>query len=73
MRCFGEEDNAAGASAQPVDRVCVGELLLHQVQESVFQEAAAGECGQPAGFVDGQQMGVNKQNFEVLGGVWSDP
>jgi len=36
-----------------VDRVCVGGLLLHQAQEGVFHEAAAGEGGQPAGFVDG--------------------
>jgi len=49
-----------------VDRVCVGGLLLHQAQEGVFHEAAAGEGGQPAGFVDGQQMGVFKQDFEVL-------
>ena len=31
----------------------------------VFHEAAAGEGGEPAGFVDGQQMGVFKQDFEV--------
>jgi len=48
-------------------------LLLHQAQEGVFHEAAAGEGGQPAGFVDGQQMGVFKQDFEVLRGVWFDP
>ena len=72
-RCFGEEDDAGGGSAQPVDRVCVGGSPLHAAQEGVFQEAAAGECGQPAGFVDGQQMGVIQQDFEVLGGVWFDP
>ena len=38
-----------------------------------FHEAAAGEGGQPAGFVDGQQMGVFKQDFEVLRGVRFDP
>jgi hypothetical protein len=68
-----EEDDAAGASAQPVDRACVGELLLHQAQEGVFHEAAAGECGQPAGFVDGQQMKVIEQDFEVLRGLWFAP
>jgi len=73
LRCFGEEDDAGGGSAQPVDRVCVGGLLLHQAQEGVFQEAASGEGGQPVGFVDGQQMGVFKQDFEVLRGVWFDP
>jgi hypothetical protein len=31
------------------------------------------DSGQPAGFVDGQQMGVFKQDFEVLRGVWFDP
>jgi hypothetical protein len=46
---------------------------LHQAQEGVFHEAAAGEGGQPAGFVDGQQMGVFKQDFEVLRGVGFDP
>ena len=46
---------------------------MHQAQEGVFHEAAAGEGGQPAGFVDGQQMGVFKQDFEVLRGVWFDP
>ena len=73
LRCFGEEDDAGGGSAQPVDRVCVGDLPLHQAEEGVFQEAAAGKGGQPAGFVDGQQMGVFKQDFEVLGAVWFDP
>ena len=73
LRCFGEEDNAACCPAQPVDRVCVGSSLLHQAQQGVFQKAAAGERGQPAGFVDGQQMGVVKQDFEVLRGVWFDP
>ena len=56
-----------------MDRVCVGDLLLHQAQEGIFHEAAAGEGGQPAGFVDGQQMGVFEQDFEVLRGVWFDP
>jgi len=46
---------------------------LHQPQEGVFHKAAAGEGGQPARFVDGQQMGVFKQDFEVLGRVWFDP
>ena len=73
LRCFGEEDDAGGGSAQPVDRVCVGGLLLHQAQEGVFHEAAAGEGGQSAGFVDGQQMGIIKQDFEVLRAVWFDP
>ena len=73
LPCFGEEDDAGGGSAQPVDRVCVGGLLLYQAQEGVFHEAAAGEGGQSAGFVDGQQMGVFKQHFEVLRGVWFDP
>ena len=31
------------------------------------------ESGQPTGFVDGQQMGVFKQDFEVLRGVWFYP
>jgi len=46
---------------------------LHQAQQGVFKEAGAGEGGQPAGFVDGQQMGIIKQDFEVLRGVWLDP
>ena len=46
---------------------------MHPAQEGVFHEAAAGECGKPAGFVYGQQMGVVKQYFEVLRGVWFDP
>src|SRR6202522_523268 len=73
LRCFGEEDDAGSGSAQPVDRVCVGGLLLHQAQEGVFHETAAGEGWQPAGFVDCQQMGVLKQDFEVLRGVWFNP
>ena len=44
-------------------------MLLHQAQQGVFHEAAAGEGGEAAGFVDCQQMGVFKQNFEVLRGV----
>ena len=39
----------------------------------VFHEAAAGEGGQPARLVDGQQMRVIKQDFEVLRSVWFDP
>jgi hypothetical protein len=73
MRCFGEEDNAGGGSAQPVDRVCVWGSLLHQAQERVLHEAAAGDGGQPTGFVDGQKVGIFKQDFEVLRGVWFDP
>ena len=73
LRCFGEEDDAGSGPAQPVDGVCVGGLFLHQAQEGVFHEAAAGEGGQAAGFVDGQQMGVIKQDFEVLRRVWFDP
>ncbi len=30
------------------------------------REPSAGERGQPAGFVDGQELVVFKQNFEVL-------
>jgi len=56
-----------------VDRICVGGVLLHQAQEGVLHEAPAGESGQPAGFVDGQHMGVIKQDFEVLRRVWFDP
>ena len=52
--CGGEEDDAGSSSAQPVDRVCVGSLLLHQAQEGVFHEAAAGEGGQSARLVDSQ-------------------
>jgi hypothetical protein len=48
-------------------------FALAPAQESVFQEAAARKGGEPAGFVDGQQMGVFKQDFEVLRGVWFDP
>jgi len=70
---FWRRGDAGSGSAQPVERVGVGGLLLHQAQEGVFHEAAAGEGGQPAGFVDGQQMGVFKQDFEVLRGVWFDP
>ena len=72
-RCFSEKDDARGGSAQPMDRVCVGDVLLHQAEEGVFHEAAAGEGGQPAGFVDGQQLGVFKQDFEVLRAVWFVP
>ena len=73
LRCFGEEDDAGRGSAQPVDRACVGGLLLHQAQERVFHEAAAGEGGKTAGFANGQQMRVIEQDFKVLGSVWFDP
>ena len=46
---------------------------MHQAQEGVFHEAAAGEGGQPARFVDRQQMRVIKQDFEVLRGVCFEP
>ena len=46
---------------------------MHAAQEGVFHKAAAGESGQPARFVDGQQMRVIKQDFEVLRSVWFDP
>ena len=32
-----------------------------------------GSVGSPLGFVDGQQMLVIEQDFEVLRGVWLDP
>ncbi len=56
-----------------MERVCAGELFLHQAEESVFHEAAAGEGGQAARFVDGQEMRVVEQDFEVLRGVGFDP
>lgn len=56
-----------------MDRVCAGRLLLHEVQEDVFQEAASGEGGQAAGFVDGQEVGVVEEEFDVLKGVGFDP
>ena len=46
---------------------------MHQPQEGVFHKAAAGERGQPARFVAGQQIRVIKQDFEVLRSVWFDP
>ena len=73
LRRPGEEDNAGGRAAQPVDRVGVGGSLLDKAQQCVFQEAAAGKCGKPAGFVDDQEMGVFKQDFEVPRGNWFDP
>ena len=51
----------------------LGVCFCTQRRRVFFHEAAAGEGGQPAGFVDGQQMGVFKQDFEVLRGVWFDP
>jgi len=48
-------------------------VCFAQAQEGVFHESRRREGGQPAGFVDGQQMGVFKQDFEVLRGVWFDP
>src|SRR5580658_7002117 len=73
LRCFGEKNDAGSGSAQPVDRVCVGGLFLHHAEEGVFHETSARKGGEPAGFVDGQQIGVFKQNFEVPRGVWFDP
>ena len=46
---------------------------MHQPQKGVFHKTAAGESGQSARFVDGQQMRVIKQDFEVLRSVWFDP
>ena len=73
LRRSGKEDDAGSAPAQPVDRICVRGLLLHQPQEGVFHEAAAREGWQSARFVDGQQMRVIKQYFEVLRSVRFDP
>jgi hypothetical protein len=39
--CSGEEDDAGGAPAQPVDRVCVGGSLLHHAQEGVFHSKSS--------------------------------
>jgi hypothetical protein len=48
-------------------------MLLHQTQKGVLQKTGAGEGGQAARFVDGQQIRVIKQNFEVLRDLWFDP
>lgn len=69
MGCFGEEDDTGGATAEAVDGVGVGVLLLHEAQEGVFHEAGAGEGGQAGGFADGEEVGVLPEDFEVLGGV----
>jgi len=70
---FGEEDDAGGGSAKAVDGVGVGGVLSDEAQESFFEEAAAGEGGEAAGFVDGEEMGVVVENVEVLGSVWFAP
>jgi len=43
LRRFREENDASSSSAQPVDRVCVGGLLLHQAQEGVSMKPPPGE------------------------------
>ncbi len=58
----------AGAAAGEVDRVGLGVLLLDEAEEGVFEEAAAGEGGQAAGFIDGEEVGVFEQQFEGLRG-----
>jgi hypothetical protein len=70
---FGEEDDAGGGSAEAMDGIGGGALFLDQSQEGVFEEAAAGEGRQAAGFVDGQQMGVFEEDVEVLRGVGFEP
>ena len=52
-----------------MDGVGGGELLLDEVQESVLHEAAAGERGEAAGFVDGEEVEVVVEDVEVLRGV----
>ena len=69
LRGFGEEDDACGGAAEAVDGVGVGGLLLDEAEEGIFHEAAAGEGGQAAGLIDGQQMGVFEEDFEVAGSV----
>ena len=73
MRSFGEEDDSGGGSAEAVDGVGLGRLLLDEVQEGVLQESAAGEGGQAGGFVDGEEVGVVEEDVEVLRGVGFDP
>ncbi len=70
---FGEEDNARGGAAEAVDRVGLGVLLLDEAEEGVFEEAAAGEGGQAAGFIDGEEVGVFVEKFEGLRGGGLDP
>ncbi len=69
LRRFGEEDDSGGGAAQAVDGVGGGELRLDEAQEGVLKEAAAGECGQAAGFVDGEEVGVVEEDGEVQRGV----
>jgi len=73
LRCFGEENDAGGGSAQTVDGICVGNMLLDQAEESVFHESAAGKGGQTAGFVDDQQVRIVEQGFKALRSIWLDP
>ena len=70
---FSEEDDACSGSAEAMHRVCVGALGLYQVQERVLHEAAAGEGGQAARFVNRQEICIFPEDFKVLGGVWFDP
>ena len=63
--CPGKEDDARGRAAQSMDGISVGGLLLHQAQERIFEETAAGQCREPAGFIDGQQMCVFEERFEA--------
>ena len=78
LRGFGEEDDAGGGATEAVDGVragCVflGEALLDEAQEGVFKEAGAGEGGQAAGFVDGEEVGIFEEDVEVLGSVGLGP
>ena len=51
--CLGEEDDAAGGAAEAVDGMSGGRSLLDEAEESVLEEAAAGDRGQAGGLVDG--------------------
>ncbi len=73
LRGFGEEDDAGGGSAEAVDGVGGGGLGLDEAEEGVVEEAAAGEGGQAAGFVDGEEVGVVEEDGEVQRGVGFEP
>lgn len=73
LRGFGEEDDSGGGAAKAVDRVSSGELGLDEAEEGIFHKAATGEGGQAAGLVNGEQVRVFPENFEVAGCVRFDP
>ena len=66
FRSLRKQDNPRSSPPQPVNRVRIRKLLLHQPQQRVLHKTATRQRRQPTRFVHSHQMRIIQQHLELL-------